>query len=376
MGLPISAKHLVDIPLSVVTDNPFNPRTEYTGEEEAKLSHSMDRIGLLSPIRVRRRVGGYQVVYGHRRVRAARLLGWTTITAEVAEYSDKDMALLALAENTERNSLSDYEKASAFHRMSVELGLTYEEIGRLVGCSKSHISNYLRMLDLFDEKTFRADSTLRALLPRVSEHHARILARIENDADRAMALKLAVSDQLSVRELERVVSKFRSWFVKSDSLQDQMPSPHTVDLQRDERQPDIMEIFNILSLDFESPHMRDFDSFLRIHSFESGFSIYSTFPPHRRLSNEEALEKEREWFYEIAPSYKAKLRNIDVKFYDQIAIATLYVDYSKPDDSRITTSSGGTVVLVKKGGMWVIVHEHWSNCRAKSSPGQTALEDA
>jgi hypothetical protein len=298
------------------------------------------------------------------------------ITAEVGDYSDSEMAQFALAENTERNDLSDYERAIAFRRLNVEFGLTYEQIGELVGCSKAHISNHLRMLDLFDIKALAANPSLVALMSKISERHARVLVHIENSDDRAAALRLAVNEGLSVRELEKVVSKFRSWFAKDHSVYLELPPLRPGGPERDERHADLLEIFDVLALDFESPHTKDFDSFLRIHSFASGFSIYSNFPPRRRLRNKEALKKEKEWFYSVAPSYKSHLRDIDVKFYDQVAVATLYVDYSKLDERRIIMSSGGTVVLVKKSGKWTIVHEHWSSNGIKSSPGQTAFEDA
>ena len=154
----------------------------------------------------------YQIVFGQRRSKAGRLLGWNTISAEIKNLGDEEMIEISLAENLSREDLSDYEKALCFRRMKVEFGRTYGEIGSLVGLSESHVCNYVRMIELFDDDTLRKHPSLITELHKISEHHARILLRVSDMNDRIQMLKLVVSENLSVRDLDRMSQRFRSWF--------------------------------------------------------------------------------------------------------------------------------------------------------------------
>src|SRR5271169_1003992 len=123
----------LDIPLSLIDDNPFNCRKSYIKQEDQKLANSLKLLGLMSPVKLRRNGLRYQLVYGHRRVRAARSLSWQTIRAEVEDLSDESMLELSLVENIERKNLSDFETAISYWRMNREFGMTFEEIGNLTG---------------------------------------------------------------------------------------------------------------------------------------------------------------------------------------------------------------------------------------------------
>ena len=111
---------LSDIPLSLIDENPFNSRRSYVRHEDLKLSNSLNPLGLMTPVRVRKTGSRYQLVYGHRRVRAARMLSWSTIKAEVEDLSDEMMLKFSLIENMERKNLSDFETATSFWRMNRE----------------------------------------------------------------------------------------------------------------------------------------------------------------------------------------------------------------------------------------------------------------
>jgi ParB family chromosome partitioning protein len=119
---------LCEIDLGLLDDNPFNSRLNYDYREIELLAQSISEHGLLSPIKVRKKANRYQVVFGHRRVRAMKLLKLTTIPADLCELSDQQMCEMSFAENVSREDLSDYEKALHFEKMNREFGKTYEEI--------------------------------------------------------------------------------------------------------------------------------------------------------------------------------------------------------------------------------------------------------
>ncbi|MGI0090531.1 MAG: ParB/RepB/Spo0J family partition protein, partial [Nitrososphaerales archaeon] len=103
-----------EIPLSLVVDNPFNSRKQYDQQGVEQLSESLRQSGLLNPIGVRKNAGKYEIIFGHRQIRAARLLHWKDIRADVSDVSDEQMLQISLVENLQRENLSDFEKAICF----------------------------------------------------------------------------------------------------------------------------------------------------------------------------------------------------------------------------------------------------------------------
>ncbi len=136
------------IPLRLIDDSPFNSRVIYGEKEVSTLASSIEKVGLLCPISVRAVGERYQIVYGHRRIRAARILGWEAIDAEIKEFNDKQMMCASLVENIERADLCDFEKANSFRQLHDKFKVTCAEIGDLVGYSESHINNFIRMTEL------------------------------------------------------------------------------------------------------------------------------------------------------------------------------------------------------------------------------------
>jgi ParB family transcriptional regulator, chromosome partitioning protein len=339
-----------EILLDLIHDNPYNSRLEYKQEEIDSLARSLDRFGILCPIKVRALNQEYHIVYGHRRVRAARSLGWSKIKAELGSYSNEEMLELSLAENSCRKDLSDYELALVFKRMSIDFGKTYDEIGNVVGLSKTHVCNYLRMTRLFENSILDADASLRRSMFKISEHHARILLQVEDPQTRANLLKLAVTDSLSVRDLERMISKLRGWF-RSNRDEDEIPAELDPSDKRDSE-----EIRDILTAEFNLPHHGDFESFQNLHSFGPSFSVYSI-ASFSRLENEAAIQREKEWFYSMAPKTTPKIRNLRVQVFGNVAIATLHVHF---DSDSTWKAWRGTVCFIRKSGHWKIIHEHYS----------------
>jgi ParB family transcriptional regulator, chromosome partitioning protein len=365
---------LEEIVLSLVDDNPYNVRSAYDKAAIDSLAESLSSTGLLAPIRVRKKKDQdrYEIVFGHRRVRAARLLGWKTIPAEIVEASDGKMIELSLVENLQRAEVSDYEKAQSFRRIHEQFGITYVGIAKLVGYSKQHVANLVRMTELLDADTLARDPQLMKYLLMVSEHHARVLGELQDQERRANLLKFVVKEGLSVRDLERIVHRLRSWFqLQEDSRDGPKGDQSRHATAGDRRLADVTEIERMLRLaESELPQIRNFRLFEEMHAFSNGFSIYDDSPPFLRLKDEEARTKKRDWFYSLAPKYRASIRDIDVQLFSDFALATLYVDYvDKENSGTVLTTTRGSVVFIRMEERWKILHEHWS--KLESIPGHT-----
>src|SRR5579875_370456 len=357
---------LENISLSSIDENPFNSRMSYRKDELRRLANSLQRNGLLSPVRLRRKGDRYQLVFGHRRVRAAQLAGWKSIPAEVVSVSDQHMLEFSLAENLERNDLSDLERGFCFWRLNKEFGMTYEEIGILSNLSRAHVCNYIRMTQLFSESTLSSDPNLLELAHKISEHHARLILQIKDEESRVKVLRMVVSENLSVRDLQRIMQRLPGFFQKNTfiSTSDTDSSEGTrqiSDTTQGARLRDREAIVNALLAEYNLPHERDFAGFANLHAFENGFSIYSSFPPLHRIEGSDALNKERNWFFKVAPHFEAKLKNVRIQFFGSVALATLYVDFQpKNYDKKSKMRVRGSVLFLNDQCSWKIVHEHWS----------------
>jgi ParB family chromosome partitioning protein len=197
-GLAAPTQELVKLPLDEIHPNPRQPRRRFAPEATEGLAGSIKAQGLLQPVVVRPRLeGGYELIAGERRWRAARQAGVETVPALVREADDRDSLLLALVENVAREQLSAVEEARAYAVLLDEFGLTLAEVAERVGRSKPAVSNRLRLLELPDEVLW--------MLARgeLTEGHARaVLAVPDHDARRRLARRI-VRNGLSVRAAER-----------------------------------------------------------------------------------------------------------------------------------------------------------------------------
>jgi ParB family transcriptional regulator, chromosome partitioning protein len=368
---------ILQLPLESIRFNPYNSRSKYVQSEIIRLAHSLKVNGQLAVVKVRSdpsEQGKYQLVYGHRRVMAARRLGWKTIRAEVVETSDEQMIEQSLVENFERECLSDYDKALIFERLNREFGRTYDEIGRLLGLSKQHVSNHLAMLRLFDPKDLAANPELLEALQQMSEHHARVLSRIEDTSTKIDVARLIGKDKLSVKELTNMVGRLRSWFARGerkvpvDSLKISTRLLDELDFGRLETsEGDIEQVTRVIVNEFKLAHTGDFETYRKMHLFGEGFSIYSAFPPFERIEEQDAMYKERDWFFRIAPKLSWRIKDLKINLLGETALATLRVSYLGRYKCRpFKMDIRGTVVLIAKDGEWKILHEHWSRLEKKS----------
>ena len=189
------------IPLVNIDANPFQPRSTFDEETTRELAESLAEHGLIQPIVVRSCPGGYQLVAGERRVRAARYLGWDTIPAVIRELDDATSAQVALIENLQREDLDYWEEAQAYQRLLQEFGLTQEELARKIGKSQSAIANKLRLLRLSPQ--VRAGIS-REIMP---ERHCRALLSLDSEVQQLEVIEAIKEKQLSVRDTEDLVKR-------------------------------------------------------------------------------------------------------------------------------------------------------------------------
>ncbi len=205
--IPSSAEErgVLDLPLDEVERNPDQPRSSFDEGQLGELAASIAVHGILQPIIVRSLAdGGYQLVAGERRLRAARMAGLETIPAIVHDTPDGTPSLeLALIENLQRADLNPIDTALAYRELIDRFGLTHEAVARQVGKSRVAVSNALRLLDL-------APETLQAIVDgRISEGHGRALAAITIPGLQGAVLEIVLARGLSVRQTEELVRRKR-----------------------------------------------------------------------------------------------------------------------------------------------------------------------
>ena len=138
-----------ELDISAIQANRYQPRSDFQEEALEDLKESIQQYGVLQPVLVRHLPsGGYELIAGERRFRAAKLAGLKTVPAILREYSDMEISEIALIENLQRENLNPVEEARAYDRLLADYGLTQELLSRKVGRSRSHIANFLRLLKL------------------------------------------------------------------------------------------------------------------------------------------------------------------------------------------------------------------------------------
>ncbi len=187
---------LRELAVTVVHPNPFQPRTRLDETALAELAASIETSGLLQPVVVRPRNGGYELIVGERRWRAVQRLGWPTIPAVIKDVDDQTLLTLALVENLQRDDLSPIDEAQGYRRLMEEFALSQVEVARAVGRHRTTVANLLRLLKLPEEVLSLVHEG------KLSEGHARALLALEHAEAVARLAKRAVADGWSVREVE------------------------------------------------------------------------------------------------------------------------------------------------------------------------------
>jgi len=196
-AMPVGTE-LLELPIDAIHPNPRQPRRRFEAEAASGLAESVRREGVIQPLLVRpRTAGGYELVAGERRWRAAREAGQATIPAVVRETDDRDTLLLGLIENVAREQLTPVEEARAYAVLIDEFGLSLGEMAERVGRSKPSVSNRIRLLDLPDD--------VLGMLERgqLTEGHARAVLAVPDHEGRRKLAREIVRKGLSVRAAEQ-----------------------------------------------------------------------------------------------------------------------------------------------------------------------------
>jgi ParB family transcriptional regulator, chromosome partitioning protein len=189
------------LPLASIHANPMQPRTVFQAEKLEELAASIRANGIIQPIVVRQHLDGYQIVAGERRWRAAKLAGIVDVPVVVQDVDDPQMLELALIENIQREDLNPIETAHAYDRLSRELGLSHEEIGRRTGKDRTSITNIVRLLKLPKEVQ------LLVAEHRISMGHARAILGLPDATTQIQIAEKAAAQNLSVRQVEALVQE-------------------------------------------------------------------------------------------------------------------------------------------------------------------------
>ena len=210
---------LREIPVEQITPNRRQPRTDFDPASLQALAASIRTAGLMQPVMVRPLNGGFELVAGERRWRAAKLIGLQVIPAVVREVDDQSAAEMAIIENVQREDLNPMERAVALRRLVDEYGLTHQQVADKVGLDRASVSNLLRLSDL-DRST--AD-LVRA--GKLSQGHAKALLSLTDASARAQLAARVVSEEWSVRELERRIQLVQKGGAALKAPSDSMTSP-------------------------------------------------------------------------------------------------------------------------------------------------------
>jgi len=192
------SSELAHVPVEQIHPNPRQPRKRFEHESTAGLADSLRLQGVIQPVVLRPRLeGGYELIAGERRWRAAREASLLTVPAVIREADDRDTLLLGLVENVARENLSPVEEARGYAVLLDEFELSLGDISERVGRSKPAISNKLRLLDLPDD--------VLAMVERgeLTEGHARAVLAVPDQVGRRKLARKIVAQGMSVRAAER-----------------------------------------------------------------------------------------------------------------------------------------------------------------------------
>ena len=192
----------IEIPVSQIRANPYQPRKEFDEKALRELAESIKVHGIFTPVLVRQSIRGYELIAGERRLRAAKIAGLKNIPAIAVDFTDEDMMEISLLENIQRENLNPIEEAAAYEALIRRLGYTQEKLAERVGKSREYCANMLRLLKL--PQPVQEMVTARKL----TMGHVRPLLALEDEDDIIFAAEMIHKDKMSVREVERYVKEF------------------------------------------------------------------------------------------------------------------------------------------------------------------------
>ena len=192
------------LPARSIRPNPAQPRKVFRAEALKELADSISQHGILQPLSVRRVEGGYELIAGERRLRAAQMAGLTELPCIVMQMDGRESGMAAMIENLQRQDLDFIEEAIGISRLMTDYAMSQEQAARLLGKSQSAIANKLRILRHSDIIL----ATLREA--ELTERHARALLRLGTDPEKLSAIREIVRQSMSVARTEKYIDALLS----------------------------------------------------------------------------------------------------------------------------------------------------------------------
>ena len=216
---------VVQLPVQAIGPNPAQPRKVFEPESLQELAASILQYGVLQPLTVRRSAGGYVLVAGERRLRAARLAGLGQVPCIVVSVDEAQSGMLAMVENLQRRDLDFIEEAQGIARLMRLYGLSQEQAAQRIGKSQSAVANKLRLLR-------HGEAVLSALREHhLSERHARALLKLPDEQSRLDAISVIAARELTVAKTEQYIERL---LCQNEAQKKQMAEPAGIE-QRDVR---------------------------------------------------------------------------------------------------------------------------------------------
>lgn len=213
------------VPLDKIHRSPWQPRKEFSVEALEDLTRSVQERGILQPMLVRRVGEGYELIAGERRFRAAQNAELKDVPVVLREATDREALELALIENLQREDLNLIEEAEGYKALQEKFDLTQDHIAQRVGKGRATVANALRLLDLTDKvKRLVAEHQL-------SPGHAKVLLGLEIPQEQELLAARVVAEQMSVRTLEKIVTRLKRAPKKPRAEKSDMPASHLQYLQ-------------------------------------------------------------------------------------------------------------------------------------------------
>lgn len=192
-----------EVDINLLSPNPHQPRLGYSEKRMEELMESIRANDIIEPLVVRPKEGGYQIIVGERRWRAAKKLGLTRVPVVIKDVQEEKLLEWALIENLQREDLNPLEEARAYAMLLEKFQLTQEEVSRRVGKDRSSVANYLRLLKL--PKSIQQE----ILAENLTMGHARALLSLDDRETQLRVCQRIKKGRLSVREAERLVKRLK-----------------------------------------------------------------------------------------------------------------------------------------------------------------------
>ncbi|NLK94945.1 MAG: ParB/RepB/Spo0J family partition protein [Clostridiales bacterium] len=213
------------IPINKIKSNIEQPRKSFDNEKIYELSESIKNHGIIQPLILKRSGLDYIIVAGERRWRAAKMAGITEVPAIIMELTDKEVLEISLIENIQRQDLNPIEEAMAYKKLLTDFNITQEELSKRIGKSRVSITNVIRLMNL-DERV--QQYLIEGIL---SEGHGRALLSIKDGNIQYELSQKAIDNQLSVRELEKLIRNFNLSEKEKKPKEDNELNPYYKDIR-------------------------------------------------------------------------------------------------------------------------------------------------